>query len=368
MSGTEAVMQAVRLARYHTGRSHLVRFCGAYHGWWDGVQAGPGNPRPAPEVHTLSEMSERTLRVLRTRRDIACVLVNPLQALSPNGGPASDSSLISGDRRARFDRAAYTAWLKALRQVCDERGIALIFDEVFLGFRLAPGGAQEYFGVRADLVTYGKTLGGGLPVGVLCGKHDWMRRFRPGAPADICFARGTFNSHPLVMAAMNAFLRRLERPELQATYTDLDARWDGRRDRLNDALAKAGAPVRFENMVSVFTTLYTQPGQAHWLFQFYLRRAGLVPAWIGSGRFIFPHSLTEDELDEISRRLVAAAVAMRDDGWWWRDEALTDKAIKRRLSRDLLVALRARLSGRLFGARPALPPAADGVVVTSGGR
>ena len=75
----------------------------------------------------------------------------------------------------------------------------LIFDEVFVGFRLARGGAQEYFGVRADLVTYGKTLGGGLPVGVVCGRRDLMKRFRDDRPADICFARGTFNSHPYVM-------------------------------------------------------------------------------------------------------------------------------------------------------------------------
>ena len=84
MSGTEAVMQAVRLARYHTRRTHLVRFCGAYHGWWGDVQPGVGNPVPAHETYTLQEMSEDTLRVLRTRRDIACVLVNPLQALHPN--------------------------------------------------------------------------------------------------------------------------------------------------------------------------------------------------------------------------------------------------------------------------------------------
>ncbi len=77
-------MQAVRLARYHTRRSHLVRFCGAYHGWWGDVQPGIGNPVPARETYTLSEMSEKALRVLRRRNDIACVLVNPLQALHPN--------------------------------------------------------------------------------------------------------------------------------------------------------------------------------------------------------------------------------------------------------------------------------------------
>src|SRR6478752_984311 len=171
MSGTEAVMQAVRLARYHTRRTHLVRFCGAYHGWWGDVQPGVGNPTRQRETYTLKDMDEDTLRVLRKRKDIACVLVNPLQALHPNGNAPTDSTLVDSGRTAGYDRQRYTEWLEELRKVCTERGIVLIFDEVFVGFRLAPGGAQEYFGVRADMVTYGKTVAGGLPVGVLCGLH-----------------------------------------------------------------------------------------------------------------------------------------------------------------------------------------------------
>src|SRR6266481_1290776 len=151
MSGTEAVMQAVRLARYHTRRTHLVRFAGAYHGWWGDVQPGVGNPVSAHETYTLADMSEQTLHVLKTRRDIACVLVNPLQALHPNANAPGDSSLVDSSRAGNYDRAASTAWLKSLREVCTERGIVLIFDEVFVGFRLAAGGAQEYFGVRADM-------------------------------------------------------------------------------------------------------------------------------------------------------------------------------------------------------------------------
>src|ERR1700736_6472618 len=149
MSGTEAVMQAVRLARYHTKRSHLVRFAGAYHGWWGDVQPGVGNPISPHETYTLADMSERTLHVLKTRNDIACVLVNPLQALHPNANAPGDSALVDSSRSANFDRAAYGEWLKELRQVCTERNVVLIFDEVFVGFRLAAGGAQEYFGVRA---------------------------------------------------------------------------------------------------------------------------------------------------------------------------------------------------------------------------
>jgi glutamate-1-semialdehyde 2,1-aminomutase len=240
MSGTEAVMQAVRLARYHTRRSHLVRFCGAYHGWWGDVQPGVGNPSPAHETYTLKDMDQASLRVLRTRKDIACVLVNPLQALHPNANGPNDGALVDSARDARFDRAAYTEWLRKLRAVCTERGIVLIFDEVFVGFRLAPGGAQEYFGIAADMVTYGKTLGGGLPVGALCGRRQFMKRFREDRPADVCFARGTFNSHPHVMAAMHEFLNRLEAPEIRGLYRNLDQVWDGRAERLNDLLMEEG--------------------------------------------------------------------------------------------------------------------------------
>ena len=238
MSGTEAVMQAVRLARYHTRRSHLVRFAGAYHGWWGDVQPGVGNPVSPHETYTLADMSERTLHVLRTRKDIACVLVNPLQALHPNANAPGDSALVDSSRKGAFDRAAYAEWLKKLREVCTERGIVLIFDEVFVGFRLAAGGAQEYFGVRADMVTYGKSLAGGLPVGVVCGRKELMRRFRDDRPADVCFARGTFNSHPYVMTAMDEFLEPARQPELQCRLSG--ARRDLERPRRGAERAAGG--------------------------------------------------------------------------------------------------------------------------------
>lgn len=336
MSGTEAVMQAVRLARYHTGRKKLVRFCGSYHGWWGDVQPGIGNPMAAKDTFTLSEMGENTLRVLRKRKDIACILINPLQALHPNAAAPSDGSLLDSSRKAHFDRPAYTQWLKTLRTLCDERGIALIFDEVFLGFRLAKGGAQEYFGVPADLVTYGKTLGGGLPIGVLCGKREWMRRFRDDAPADICFARGTFNAHPYVMGAMNAFLRRLDNKDIADLYVDLDATWNARAQTLNQRLREAGVPVQVENMSSVWTVTYTQPACFNWLFQHYLRLEGLALSWVGTGRIIFSLNYTDGDFDEVVSRFVKAGRAMQADGWWWSDAKLSNKAIKRRILREML--------------------------------
>jgi glutamate-1-semialdehyde 2,1-aminomutase len=336
MSGTEAVMQAVRLARYHTRRSHLVRFCGAYHGWWGDVQPGIGNPRPQHETYTLKDMDEDSLRVLRRRRDIACVLVNPLQALHPNAGAPSDGSLIDSARGANFDRAAYAEWLRRLRTVCSERGIVLIFDEIFVGFRLAPGGAQEYFGVPADLATYGKTLGGGLPVGVLCGRRDLMKRFRPERPADICFARGTFNSHPYVMGSMQVFLERLETPEIRALYDGLDERWNARAASMNARLAGARVPVRVANLSSIWTVCYTQPSRYNWMLQYYLRAAGIALSWVGTGRLIFSFDYSDSDFEAVAGRFVAAASSMRDDGWWWTDTALTDKSIRRDILKEMI--------------------------------
>lgn len=336
MSGTEAVMQAVRLARYHTGRSKLVRFCGSYHGWWGEVQPGIGNPVPASDTFTLTEMGPGTLRVLRSRKDIACILVNPLQALHPNVAAPSDGSLLDSSRKAHFDKAAYTAWLKELRSICDERGIALIFDEVFMGFRLAKGGAQEYFGVRADMVTYGKTLGGGLPIGVVCGKRAWMQRFRDASPADICFARGTFNSHPYVMGAMNAFLHRLDDADINALYQGVDATWDRRAALLNARLKEAGVPVQVANMSSVWTVLYTQPASFNWLFQHYLRFEGVALSWVGTGRIIWSLNYSDSDFEEVVQRFVQAGLAMKADGWWWTDGVTTNKTIKRRLLKEML--------------------------------
>jgi glutamate-1-semialdehyde 2,1-aminomutase len=338
MSGTEAVMQAVRLARYHTRRSHLVRFCGAYHGWWGDVQPGVGNPVTERETYTLRDMDDASLRVLRSRSDIACVLVNPLQALHPNASAPGDSALLDSGRKAHFDRAAYARWLERLRAVCDERGIALIFDEVFVGFRLAPGGAQSYFGVHADMVTYGKTVAGGLPVGVLCGRRAFMRRFREDRPADICFARGTFNSHPYVMGAMCEFLERIESDDIRRLYEGLDDTWNARASSLNERLQAEQLPVRVANLSTIWTIRYEQPSPYNWMFQYYLREAGLALSWVGTGRLIFSLNYTAAEFAEVAERLISAARAMQSDGWWWAEPAATNQSIKRRVLREMIQA------------------------------
>jgi glutamate-1-semialdehyde 2,1-aminomutase len=336
MSGTEAVMQAVRLARYHTRRSHLVRFVGAYHGWWGEVQPGPGNPVAADRTYTLPEFAESSLGILASRRDIACVLINPLQALHPNSGAPSDNTLLDGSRRAGVDRAAYAEWLGRVAQVCRERGIVLILDDVFTGFRLAKRGAAAYFGIQPDMVTYGKTLGGGFPVGVVVGKAALMKRFRDDRPADICFARGTFNAHPYVMAAMNRFLKLIDSAEGDALYAGIDERWENRAAQMNAALAAAQVPVRIAALSTIWTVLYDARSRYNWMLQYYLRDEGLQLSWVGTGRLIFSLNYTDGDFAEVVRRFVLAAVRMQADGWWWQAPDATDKSIRRGILRELI--------------------------------
>ncbi len=339
MSGTEAVMQAVRVARYHTRRNKIVRFTSAYHGWWDDVQPGPGNPMPpSPDTLTLRDMHQNTLRVLRLRRDIACVLINPIQAMHPNRAAPTDSMLVDGSRHAHYDREAYTAWLKEVREVCTERGIVLIFDEVFMGFRLAKGGAQEYFGIRADMVTYGKTLGGGLPIGVLCGQAELMKRFRDNSPADLCFSRGTFNAHPYVMGAMNSFLKQLDRPEINTLYDNLDQVWSARKKQLNARLKEENIPLRMEAMSTVWTVIYDVPSRYNWMLQYYLRKHGIALSWVGTGRLIFNLGFSDTDFEEFSQRFVNAAKELQEQGWWWISAEQTNKNIKRSVALELLKA------------------------------
>jgi glutamate-1-semialdehyde 2,1-aminomutase len=337
MSGTEAVMQAVRLARYHSKKRKIVRLTGAYHGWWDDVQPGPGNPMPpSSDTLTLNEMHPNTLRVLRNRSDIACVLVNPLQAMHVNKAAPTDSTLVDGGRQVHYDKAAYKAWLAQLREVCTDKGIALILDEVFLGFRLAPGGAQEYFDVRADMVTYGKTLGGGLPVGVVCGKTPWMKRFSDDKPGDICFARGTFNAHPYVMATMNVFLHRLQTPAVKAQYKQASVVWQSRQDRLNAALQTAQLPVHVAGMETVWSVLFDVPSRYNWMFQYYLREQGIALSWVGSGRMIFNFEFDDTTFELFTQRFIKAAQRMQEDGWWWTPEHQNNRNIRRQVLKEML--------------------------------
>ena len=194
--------------------------------------------------------------------------------------------------------------------------------------------------MQPDFVTYGKTLGGGLPVGVLCGRHDLMRRYRDERPGDICFARGTFNSHPYVMGAMHAFLRHLENPETLKLYDGLDETWNGRAERLNQALAAEDLPVRVANLSTIWTVCYTRPSRYNWMLQYYLRAQGLALSWVGTGRLIFSLNYTEQNFAAVAESFVAAARAMERDGWWAAGAEATNKTMKRQVLRETLGQMR----------------------------
>ena len=167
MSGTEAVMAAVRMARFNTGRRLVVCFSGAYHGWWDGVQPGLGSERPVDDCLALKDMHPASLSAIRARADeIAGVLVNPVQSFHPNAPPPNDAILLTSDiRKTEASTERYRAWLHRLRDVCTAAGVPLIFDEVYTGFRLAPGSPQEYSSVEPDIAIYGKPVTAATPIG-----------------------------------------------------------------------------------------------------------------------------------------------------------------------------------------------------------
>ena len=207
MSGTEAVMAAVRCARFNQRKPLVVTFGGAYHGWWDGMQPAAGNERTPTDVLCLKDMNALSLAVIAARSsEIAAVLINPLQCFHLNASPPSDLVLSSNNRKVGAQKG-YKEWLQKLRKVCTDNGVLLIFDEVYTGFRVHPKGAQAAYDVQADIVTYGKTLGGGLPVGVCCGRSSAMLRSDPKKAARVAYVIGTFAGHPAVMGSMNAFLK-----------------------------------------------------------------------------------------------------------------------------------------------------------------
>jgi glutamate-1-semialdehyde 2,1-aminomutase len=340
MSGTEAVMAAVRLARFNTRRTFIVSFAGAYHGWWDGVQPGVGSERALDDCLTLKDLHPASLEVIRRRaREIAGVLVNPVQAFHPNAPPPNDAILLtSGARRTATAADQYRRWLRELRAVCDECDIPLIFDEVYTGFRLAPGGAQAYFGVQADMVVYGKTVAGGMPVGVVCGRAALMRRFDAERPLRIAYVLGTFSAHPVVMGTMNEFLRWVVEPSTAELYQEMNERCARWVEATNRELADAALPVRVVHLATVWTVLFTEPGRYNWLFQYYLRAEGVTLSWVGTGRCLSSMDFTEKDYQALQARLVDAARTMKADGWWLSADAhpRREQTMRARLIREVL--------------------------------
>ena len=248
-SGTEAVMSALRLARGATGRDKIIKFEGCYHGHSDcmlvkagssaiaggcpdsaGVPEGTAKDTLTAQYNDLNSVS----RLFHEHPDrIACVIVEPV---------AANMGVVGPD----------PGFLEGLRTLCDQNGALLIFDEVITGFRLAKGGAQEYFGIRADLVTFGKIIGGGMPVGAYAGSRELMEHV---APCGNVYQAGTLAGNPVAMAAGLAQLRYLnDHPQV---YEKINASAQKLAEGMRQAARQTGAPVVINQIGSLAAPFFT---------------------------------------------------------------------------------------------------------------
>src|SRR5712692_10659887 len=217
------------------------------------------------------------------------------------------------------------------------RSIPLIFDEVYTGFRLAPGGAQEYFGVPADMVVYGKTVAGGMPIGVVCGKKAFMQRFDAAHPMRIAYVIGTFSAHPLVMGAMNEFLRWVVQADAAQLYDQANHRCEEWVHSTNKQLAESALPLRVVHLATVWTVLFKEPGRYNWLLRYYLRAEGVTLSWVGTGRCLSSLDFTAENYQALQVKLLNAGRKMQSDGWWLNAEEYPEreKRMRVRLVREI---------------------------------
>jgi glutamate-1-semialdehyde aminotransferase/acyl carrier protein len=324
-TGSEAVMGCLRVARTVTGRDTVVLFANSYHGIFDEVvvrgnrklkayPAAPGIvPNTAQNVLVLDYGTPESLEIIRARAsEFAAVLVEPVQSRRPDFQPRE--------------------FLRELRTITERSGTVLIFDEVICGLRAAPGGAQEHFGVRADLASYGKVIGGGYPIGVVAGKARYMDALDGGhwqygddsvPPVGVTYFAGTFCRHPLALAAAKAVLLYL-REQGPGLQKEMNERTEAFAARLNAEMAALGAPLKIKQFSTLWKAVYTDD-QPWGDLLFYMLRDRGVHIYDG-----FPCFLTtaHDEADiaVIVDSFRDAVIEMQSSGFLpegkRRDEAL----------------------------------------------
>ncbi|WP_266157600.1 type I polyketide synthase, partial [Dyella silvatica] len=337
-SGTESVMTAVRLARLLRGRDKIAMFRKSYHGHFDGFlgersaqgehtePAAPGIAQNfVSDLLMLDYDSDEALQAIARHADsLAAVIVEPVQSRALHVQPRE--------------------FLQRLRELTSRLGILLIFDEMITGFRTAPGGAQALFGVEADLVTYGKTIGGGVPMAALAARGNLLDGIDGGSwqfgddsapnPYTTFFA-GTFNNHPLGLALCHAVLSELKRrgPAFQQSLND---RTTLLTDRLNSRFAAMDAPLSMTRFGSVFR--FKHSGNLDLLYYHLLHRGLFV--WEGRNCFL-SDAHGEAEIDDIVERTVDAVQALRDGGYLPPGPSRPGDAVKRLAAPPLSLPLSA---------------------------
>ncbi|MBG1268402.1 non-ribosomal peptide synthetase/type I polyketide synthase [Nostoc sp. WHI] len=321
-TGTEAVMAGVRIARSRTKRQKIVLFSGSYHGTFDGILARvgeePGTAQPlslgtplgmVEDVIVLTYGSEESLEIIAAQADdLAAVLVEPVQSRKPDLQPKE--------------------FLQKLRKLTRQKEIALIFDEIITGFRIAPRGAQEWFDVEADIVIYGKAIGGGLPIGLICGKADFLDTIDGGfwsygdnshPQTELTGYGGTFCRHPLALAACRAVLLHLREQgaTLQERVNQLTNRL---ATEVNEFFQEIGIPIRIVNFGSLFRfepfgaySLFLQPIELP-LFYYLLNLKG-VYTWEKRVCFLSTYHNNED-IDKVIIAVKEAIIELRQAGFF----------------------------------------------------
>jgi amino acid adenylation domain-containing protein len=316
-TGSEAVLAAIRTARTVTGRERIAVFRGSYHGIFDEVLVRGTNlggerrtfpiapgipPRMVEGVTVLDYDDPASLDVIaRQADDLAAVLVEPVQSRHPDLQPRD--------------------FVRALRALTEKRDVPLVFDEMITGFRSHPGGVQALWDVRADIVTYGKVVGGGMPIGVVAGRSRFMDALDGGhwqygdasiPEAGVTWFAGTFVRHPMALAAARAMLGHLKEagPALQSA---LNARTTAFVEELERRFAALGAPLRVEHFASFFLVRFLAAEDASPLFYFHLRAKGVH---ITEGRAAFLSTAhTAADLDFLLDTFEESARALQEGGF-----------------------------------------------------
>ncbi|HLM56820.1 MAG TPA: aminotransferase class III-fold pyridoxal phosphate-dependent enzyme [Pyrinomonadaceae bacterium] len=314
-SGTEAVMSALRLARMKTGRSKIALFEGCYHGTFDGVlvraeKVTDGKIRAVPltpgttqnmieDVLMLRFGESESLKAIEEHaHELAAVLVEPLPSRRPDLQPG--------------------AFLQELRRITSEYGIALIFDEVVTGFRLHPGGAQALYGVRADLVAYGKAVGGGLPISVVAGKAEYIDAIDGGQwdygdesypRSEMTFVTGTFFRHPLMMSVVWSVLQHIKSggPQL---YEQLRLRASGLAGTLNTYFEREDVPIRMLQVESMLRFVPHRDVKFMSFFYYHLLEQGVYVSETRSCFLSTAH--TDEDIEHVINAVKRTVVAMRE--------------------------------------------------------
>ena len=329
-TGSEAVLIAMRLARTVTGRDKIAFFRGSYHGLTDPVLADvrgvEGNRRVTPFAPGIPQsmvadtlildynQPEALAEIERHAHEIGAILVEPIQASRPSLAPRE--------------------FLHELRALTERLGIALVFDEMITGFRLHPGGAQAFFGVEADLATYGKVVGGGLPIGLVAGRSAFMDAVDGGSwqfgddsypRATQTYIAGTFSKHPLVLAASRAVLERLQTsgPELQQSLNEKTAALAA---ELDDVFGNAQLPICVDHGASLFQFAFDGSLEFADLLQYHMIERG-VHLW-GGRRCFLSTAHTDDDLRRIVDAVKAGIADMQDGDLLPRPTAVAGPAIE----------------------------------------